>query len=165
MLSGLIDFHCTLYLYSSSNCKARNEFTDAITTSAFQGTRGRIRDCQLGMTRGPSANDSIANGTRIGLFLDVPRPLCVRPLNILSELPNQLQCELNLPGRCGGRSQQSRGRDRCPCRIKDGHVVRSYRHSRLGTIQDIKKLCTELNVEALRNALNVVVFEYGEIKC
>src|ERR1700730_3665624 len=80
-----------------------------------------------------------------------------------SKLPNDLQCELDLPRIGGCRSQQTRGPGRGPGRIEDVRIVGSYRRGEVRVIQDVEELCPELHVEALRNSLDIVFFEQRKV--
>src|ERR1700730_16455718 len=82
---------------------------------------------------------------------------------IAGGLPTELQGELNLPRGCCRRSQQAGGPGRSSCGIEDVGVVGGYGHGEVRMVQDIKELRPKLCIEVLRNSLDVVVLEHGEI--
>ena len=47
---------------------------------------------------------------------------------------------------------------------EDVRIGGAYRHSEVGAIQDVKKLRPKLHIKILRNSLNAVVLEQGEIQ-
>ena len=80
------------------------------------------------------------------------------------ELKDYLHRKLNL-ARCGcGPGQQTRRRVQGPSTIENICVDSLNRRCEIGMIEDIENLGAELDVEPLRDALDVVVFEQGKIQ-
>lgn len=77
-------------------------------------------------------------------------------------LEGDFDCELNLPRRCAGLGQDP-CRGQCPCPIEDIRVVRGDRRSEVGMVENVEKFCAELKVKILRDSLNVIIFEHGEV--
>jgi hypothetical protein len=79
-------------------------------------------------------------------------------------LPNKLQCELYLPG-IGARPQEfAHSTNWIAVRIK--HIrfrIRCVVRLKVWMIQNVKELRSELDIEAFRHALDIVVFENREI--
>ena len=53
---------------------------------------------------------------------------------------------------------------RCSCPVEDGRIVRGGGRSKVGVIEKIENLQPELYVEYLRDPLDVIVFENGEVQ-
>ena len=64
-------------------------------------------------------------------------------------LPDYFYGELNFPRRgCGSREQTGYTRLNRPCAIENIRIVWSNRRRKIGVIENIKDLSTELHVEA-----------------
>src|ERR1700674_5505206 len=76
--------------------------------------------------------------------------------------PDQFERKLNLARRRLCRCDEARARDGLPALVKRLKIVGG--RSKVRTVQYIEKLSSELNVEALRNSLYIVVLEHGEVQ-
>src|SRR5260370_4954325 len=84
------------------------------------------------------------------------------PSKVASSSPYQLQCELNLPCRCLRGFNQARICERRSPRIENVLVLKRRRKVR--AVKWIEKLRPELQVEEVRDPLDVIVFHHGKIK-
>src|SRR5258708_38873867 len=82
----------------------------------------------------------------------------------LKEQENLFQGNLNPPGRGGSRGQPARHRIWESCSIKNVRVRWRGGRSKVWMIENVEYLRTELNVESLRDTLDVIVLKQREVQ-
>src|SRR5260370_40696164 len=79
------------------------------------------------------------------------------------KLKDDLYRKLNFPRGCVRLGQRTRHAGQRSRPIEDVRVVGSDGGGKIGVVEKVKDLRTELDVEVFRDPLNVVVLEHGEV--
>src|SRR6267378_8676966 len=108
------------------------------------------------------------SGLAGGFHAACPRIDLLCPLITLFTFPlrrgleDYFDSELNLPGRCSRPGQQTHTGRRRSGPVKDVRVGGCGGRGKVGVIENIEDLGTELHVAALRDSPDVVVLKQGE---
>src|ERR1700733_916494 len=79
-----------------------------------------------------------------------------------TDLPNQLQCELDLPSRRRDLIDRACARDWSSALVKERAIV--DRHCEVGSIENVEELHPKLRIECLRDFRDIVVLKERQIK-